>query len=135
VGELKYSPVWAVLWWIIPFANIVMPFLTTRELWKASDPDAGSIDWIGRRTTALLGLWWAGRLLWQILFQIGVAFFKDNARVQDLRVEGWFFLAGNLSFIAWGVLAILLLRSIDGRQEKKRGRVAAWRRSFGTQAA
>jgi hypothetical protein len=134
-GELKYSPGWAVGWWLIPFANIVMPFLTTRELWKASDPEAGSIDWISRRATPLLGLWWGGRLLSQALFQTGAAFFSTVPSVQDLRVEGWLFIVGNLCFIAWGVLAILLLRSIDDRQTKKRDRVAAWRRSFAAQTA
>jgi heme/copper-type cytochrome/quinol oxidase subunit 2 len=132
-SELKYSPGWAVGWWFIPFANIVVPFLTMRELWRASDPEAGSIDWLGHRTAALLGMWWAGRLITQILFQIGLAFDSNLRSIGDLRVEAWFFIAGNLSLIVWGVLAILLVRSIDDRQAKKRERMVAWTRGFATQ--
>jgi hypothetical protein len=135
VGELKYSPGWAVGWWLIPFANIVMPFLTVRELWKASDPETGSIDWVARRTTALVGLWWAGRLITQVLFQIGIALDDNLDSVGDLRVEAWFFIAGNLSLIVLGTLAILLVRSIDDRQAKKRERMVAWTRSFAAQTA
>jgi hypothetical protein len=135
VGELKYTPGWAVGWWLIPFANIVMPFLTMRELWKASDPEAGSIDWLGRPTTALLGLWWAGRLITQILIQIGFAFDKSLRSIGDLRTEAWFFIAGNILLIVTGVLAILLVRSIDDRQAKKQERMVAWTRSFAAQTA
>jgi hypothetical protein len=135
VGELKYTPGWAVAWWLIPFANVVMPFLTMRELWKASDPEAGSIDWVARRTTALLGFWWAGRLVTHLFIQIGFAFDENLRSIGDLRVEAWFFIAGNLSLIVTGVLAILLVRSIDDRQAKKRERMVAWTRSFAAQTA
>jgi heme/copper-type cytochrome/quinol oxidase subunit 2 len=130
VGELKYSPGWAVGWWFIPFANVVMPFLTMRELWKANDPEAGSIDWVARRATPILGLWWAGRLVTQILFQIGIAFDNNLRSIADLKAESWLFIAGNISLIVWGVLAILLVRSIDSRQEQKHKRMVAWTRSF-----
>jgi hypothetical protein len=129
-GGLKYSPGWAVGWWFVPFANIVLPFLTMRELWKASEPEAGSIDWIARRTTPILGLWWAGRLVTQILLQIGIAFDNNLRSIGDLRAEGWFFVAGDVVLVIWGVLAILLVRSIDGRQAKKRERVVEWTRGF-----
>ncbi len=39
VRELEYTPGWAVGWWLIPFANLVKPFQTVRELWKASGGD------------------------------------------------------------------------------------------------
>ena len=35
-GGLRFTPGWAVGWWFIPFANLVKPFQTVRELWEAS---------------------------------------------------------------------------------------------------
>src|SRR6185295_7113854 len=35
-GKLQFTPGWAVGWWFVPFANLVKPFQTVRELWKAS---------------------------------------------------------------------------------------------------
>src|SRR5262249_54962573 len=68
-ANLRYSPGWAVGWWFIPFAWFVVPFLTVRELWKASDPEGGSVGWQMAKTTPLLGIWWAGWLLGRWLLQ------------------------------------------------------------------
>jgi len=135
VAGLKYTPGWAVGWWFIPFANVVLPFLTVRELWKASDPESGSTEWLAQRTIPLLGFWWAGWLLTQVLFQIGRGIDRDLKTIGDLRGEAWFFIAGNLSLIVTGVLAILVVRSIDARQAKKQERMVAWTRSFAAQTA
>jgi hypothetical protein len=132
---VKYTPGWAVGWWFIPFANVVLPFLTVRELWRASDPESGSTEWLARRTTPLLGLWWAGWLVMQVLFQIGRGIDRDLNSIGDLRGEAWFFIAGNLSLVVTGVLAILVVRSIDTRQMRKRERMVAWTRSFAAQTA
>ena len=129
-GQLRYTPGWAVAWWLIPFANIVMPYLTMRELYKASDPDAGAVDWAARGGAGLVAVWWAARLVTQALFQVGNAF-VDQSGLSSTRVEAWFFVFGNLAFIGLGLLAILVVRAIDGRQTKKHERMAAWTRSFG----
>src|SRR5439155_1843984 len=57
VSGLAYTPGWAVGWWFIPFANLVLPYLVMVELWRASDP-TGSPAWARQRITALLPLWW-----------------------------------------------------------------------------
>jgi len=128
-AQLKYTPGWAVAWWFIPIANIVMPYLTMRELYKASDPAAGSVDWATRGGAGLLGMWWAARLITQVLFQIGTAI--DIRSVPALRAEAWFFLLANMSFAGLSVLAILVVRAVDSRQSQKRERMSAWMRSFG----
>jgi len=132
-AQLKYTPGWAVAWWLIPVANIVMPFLTVRELYKASDPEAGSVDWAARGGTGIVGVWWAARLVTQALFNVGTAF-ADQTGVSSMRVEAWLFVFGNLAFVGLGLLAILVVRAIDGRQTRKAERIAAWTRSFGQTA-
>ena len=53
-GGLRFTPGWAVGWWFIPFANLVKPFQTVRELWKASH----GARWREIPTWPLLGSWW-----------------------------------------------------------------------------
>jgi len=128
--QLRYSPGWAVAWWFIPVANIVMPYLTMRELYKASDPQAGSVDWAMRGGGGVLAVWWTARLVTQALFQVGVVF-GDRSDFSAMRMEASFFVAGNLVFVVLGVLAILVIRAVDTRQTQRHERMAAWTRSFG----
>jgi hypothetical protein len=128
-ANLAYSPGWAVGWWFIPFANIVMPFLTVRELWKASKPDAGAVDWKARGGAAIVGVWWTGRLATQALFQIGTAL-PPEVDVVTNTTSSALFLAGDVVMIAWAVVAILLVRGVDARQEAKSRRLASWAHGF-----
>jgi hypothetical protein len=54
--QLQFTPGWAVGWWFIPFANLVKPFQTVRELWKASHGDDAAQR---LPTAAMIGWWWA----------------------------------------------------------------------------
>ena len=51
--DLKIRPGWAVGWWFIPFASLVMPCVAMLELDRRSTPDGRP-----RRAGALLGWWW-----------------------------------------------------------------------------
>ncbi len=55
---LSTSPGWAVGWWFVPFANLVLPFLSVRELDRRSTGDGRD-----RGSGAALGWWWAAYLL------------------------------------------------------------------------
>lgn len=129
-ANLSYSPGWAVGWWFIPFANIVMPYLTVRELWKASNPEASAIDWKARGGAAIVGLWWAGRLVTQALFQIGPAFAPDGPDISTNTTSAALMVAAHLVLAMWAVVAILLVRGVDARQEAKYRRQASWAQGF-----
>lgn len=132
-GDLKFTPGWAVGWWFIPFANVVQPFRAMRELWKASDPDAGAVDWKGRPSTPLLPAWWTGWLLRLFVFPF-LAFGAasgENPPIADLISRDRYLLAGDAVTVVTAVLALLLVRSITARLEAKQQRVTAWRGSFG----
>jgi len=130
-ADLKYSPGWAVGWWFIPFAWFVVPFLTVRELWKASDPEGGSVGWQMAKTTPLLGIWWAGWLVGRWLLQgIGTSILQNAstglASVPS-RITGiQFQIAGQFVEIITAVLAIILVRHIEQRQQAKRARLQSW---------
>jgi hypothetical protein len=56
VPDLRYSPGWAVGWWFVPFASLVMPCLTMRELWRNAGRREGDISPLRSAWTVLA--WW-----------------------------------------------------------------------------
>jgi len=56
---LQYTPAWAVGWFFIPFANLVMPYLVAAEIWRESDPEQKHLDAQGGKATSPLVIsWW-----------------------------------------------------------------------------
>jgi hypothetical protein len=123
--DLRFTPGWAVAWWVIPFANIVMPYRTTSELWKASSPTAGAVDWKTEPRTALLPLWWAAWLGRLVLFGIGAGVGR-NGDVSSLVSRSTWYVAADIVLALAGVLAIAVVRSVQARQREKRQRLQAW---------
>src|SRR5206468_4980211 len=66
-------------WYFIPIASLWKPFQALREIWKASvDP----VHWQSIPTNPLLGWWWAGFLVSNILDQ---ASFRMSTAAHGLR--------------------------------------------------
>jgi len=120
---LRYSPGWAVWWWFVPGAFIVMPYLTMRELWMASDPEAGSADWKLSRTTPILLVWWLSFLAWTIGWFVVAGIGGNDIQTPAVAVtQGWFAIAdGAIGALAAG-LGVLLIRRIGLRLGAKHGR-------------
>lgn len=61
VKYLNYSPGWYVGWFFIPLVQIVMPFVTTIELWKANasinNPDEHA-SWSSNKLSPLVIFWY-----------------------------------------------------------------------------
>ena len=125
VGSLRFTPGWAVGWWFIPLANIVMPYRAMRELWQASEPGAGAVDWKMVRPSPLLGVWWAAWLLGRYVLPT-VAFGFSNETIDGLIARSWLFIGTEVAIIAAAILAILVLRGIEVRQEAKFERTSSW---------
>jgi hypothetical protein len=126
-ADLRYSPGWAVGWWFIPVANTVMPFRTTRELWQASEPGAGSLDWRLARTPPEMWLWWFAFLAGVIVLPTIVANIggQHPSLSQAIRRED-FLIARDGVMILAAILAIRLVRGINARQSEKHRRVTTW---------
>jgi hypothetical protein len=124
--NLRHRPGWAVGWWFIPVANAAMPYLTMRELHKASDPGAGAIDWKAKRTSPLLWLWWGGWLSGIVLNSIAAVYAAGpSPSLEGLITSEQFTIAGALVNVATAILAVLLVRTIDRRQRTKMANLAA----------
>jgi hypothetical protein len=113
--ELEYTPGWSVGWWLIPFANLVKPFQTMRELWKAS---GGDDSWWRNPTWSLIGWWWAVWIAGTVLDRVAaISLNRGEATVDGLISGSRLFLASEVVTIVAGILAILIVRSVIGRQE------------------
>jgi hypothetical protein len=66
--DKQFTPGWAVGWFFVPFANLVMPFRAMRELWNLSHLQADSID----SPPSILTQWWGLWLVGNIGSNIGV---------------------------------------------------------------
>ena len=56
---LTFTPAWAVVWWFIPIANVIAPFMVMLELHNASRKPEG---WSHKPWPLLAVLWWGATL-------------------------------------------------------------------------
>jgi type IV secretory pathway VirB3-like protein len=117
---LQYSPGWAVGWWFIPFANLVMPFKVVREVWAESSPDISEepsfLSESLHRAPVYVGFWWGLWLAMNFVANITSRLFDST---EPDNVIGYFFIAESTVSIAAVGLAIYLVRDITQRQEKR----------------
>src|SRR5262245_17946495 len=60
VRKPEYARYWAVLGFLVPAVNFVIPYQVISEVWRASDPAVlDRFEWKRVQTPRLLMLWWA----------------------------------------------------------------------------
>jgi hypothetical protein len=112
---LDHKPWGAVGWWIVPIANLWMPFKTMRELWKASEPTEDPSAWAGVLTWPVLGWWWALWILGNLL-QSASGFASESEDLDAIRASDITALAGLACSVFAACLAIDVIRQITRRQ-------------------
>jgi hypothetical protein len=102
VQALRYSPPAAVLGWLVPLANLILPLLAVRELWQASylDPPAGK--WRNAPASGV-SVWWGVSLAWVLLYAIALLLLV-NPKGQEVLLALYLMLASD----ALAVLALSL---------------------------
>jgi hypothetical protein len=114
--DMMGSPGLGVAWFFIPLANLFMPYMTVRDVWRAS---ARPRDWQGESAAATILLWWiawlAAGIMGIIVFQMELANgFKPTSEAGQLS------LIADLSFVAAALLLVAIIRGVQERQS------AAW---------
>lgn len=110
---LDYSPRWAVGWWFVPFANLVKPFQTVRELWKASGRDAR--PWRAIPTPPLIGWWWATWILSGVIDAFSGTR-NETTPLSTIRAGDVASLIASVIAIACAFLAVTIVRQVRRRQ-------------------
>ncbi|MBX9686874.1 MAG: DUF4328 domain-containing protein [Candidatus Obscuribacterales bacterium] len=108
------SKEWYVTWgFLIPFANLILPFLLLNEVWKGSDPDkAISEDWQQEKNCGLINVWWALVLL-TAFANMSLALFAGLASMPEAVI-----VAVILQIVS-SVLAIAAISKLSLRQDKR----------------
>jgi len=108
-SSLSFSPGWAVGWWFVPLANLVLPNLVMSDLWRTSGRD-------GSTSPAYLGAWWGcwigGFLLGDLAGQVSAS--ATTAAVAELAdvVD----IVSNLLILVAALLAMRLVGDLTRRQ-------------------
>jgi Domain of unknown function (DUF4328) len=127
---MTYSPAWSVGWFFVPLANLVMPYVVFRELWKASTPGAGP-RWRQAPVSVVLGLWYAVCLARAVIQYSPWPVVTGHWRLAQIRTFGrlwldglwefsWGLLIGQVVEIAASVLTVVVVVSITDLQERRR---------------
>jgi hypothetical protein len=109
--NLRWSPAWAAGGWFIPVANLVIPYLVARELWRATNPPEPRI---------LLEGWWAAWVLGLLLFVFNFVISQFNliaALVLDVPYRALVMVAG--------LLFIAIVRAVTSRQRARHAELVA----------
>jgi hypothetical protein len=111
-GRSAFTPGWAVAWWFIPLANLVVPYLAIRDLWRSSHTPPGTVS--ARKTWWVLPWWWATWVGWLALAVIGGA--TDTRTAHGIVIQD----AINASAFAGAALsaglAIVIVRAVSRLQ-------------------
>src|SRR4029077_97976 len=119
--DARWSPAGAVGRCFIPFLNLAHPMSGTLEAWRASDPARRWADLAVRkhmRPPGLIVAWWSlwliGSILGRISFQLG----RSND-LGAIAASTAVVLISSVVLIAAAVLAVLTIRDVTRRQDRK----------------
>jgi len=120
--NLKYSPGWAVGWFFVPIFLLWKPYQVIMEIWKASDPTTDINDstaWQKSPASSLVSSWWflllASTVIGNIVSRLAL---RAETLIEILTASWWGFVIDAID-IPVVILTMLIVRSIDIRQEKR----------------
>lgn len=121
-SNLKYSPRWAVGGFFVPILSFWRPYQVTTEIWKASDPTTDINDgtaWQSSAASSIIASWW---FLFVVSAFLGNILFRMSLQAEtpsEILTASWVGLITDAVDILAAILAILVVRNIDLRQEQK----------------
>jgi len=119
--RLRFSRNWTVLGFLIPFANIVLPYRVIREVWQASDPSTTApFDWRVVRPGPLLSIWWA-LFVCYIWFELAAMIMTLSGSYSYERLQltyGMALVADVAAALAAGLCYFVVVRISDAQERK-----------------
>lgn len=120
--RIEYTPGWAVGSFFIPFANLFMPYRAVSEAWNKSNPlvrTEEGLTFAPRSTSGLLTAWWVSWIAFGIVGRVASKL-ESSAKAPETFIHvTWVMIVADALAILSGVLAILVVRGLDRRQEER----------------
>ena len=123
-AERKHSTRSAVVYWFVPFLNLVRPKQMADEMWRGSEP---SLDGPVTKAKAV-DVWWGLWIVTGVLSFVATRHDNAVASLDDLKVADEIWIAVNALTIVAAFLAMRVVAKITQRQEQRArelGRAAA----------
>lgn len=124
ISHPRYTTGWAVGWWFVPFANLVVPKKIANDIYRGSDPDMPYRDpgFLQRPVAPLIHVWWAVWILSNILDRFAFSGDLDGQSAREYASQAKLSLAANgFEALAAG-FAIAVVVAITRRNEERRAR-------------
>lgn len=121
-SRLEFTPGWTVGWFFVPFANLVMPYRTVRELWLASRWPSG---WRARAVVLPVLLWWLAYVLSGILGRIKHVMLAHARGAADVLAVSRVEITGMVLFLVAALAFVNIVGDIEAAQDAARERQAA----------
>ncbi|MCA9640194.1 MAG: DUF4328 domain-containing protein [Myxococcales bacterium] len=106
--ELRHSAGATIFWFLVPLANLFMPYQVMKELWSASSKQHSSGNYLPR--------WWLTYLVYRVAGGFSSAFLRDSSDSAEWRDLAMLDLAMGIPAVISAALAFLLLYDIHRRQ-------------------
>lgn len=115
VTDMEHSPGWAVGSYFVPILSLFRPYQAMKEIWQVShDP----VNWRQVPASWVMACWWTLWLLAGLLGQISFRIANSADTIEGLKVSTIVSIISNAEGIALALVAIKLVRTIAGNQEK-----------------
>jgi hypothetical protein len=124
--DSRWSPAGAVGRCFIPFLNLVHPMRSVQDAWRGADPSSLRLDVAARkglRSPPLIAGWWASWLIGNWIASVGSRFVGGSDSIAADFIE----MVGFAVIIGAAVLAILVVRDVTARQDRKQELIASGR--------
>ncbi|MGE0323116.1 MAG: DUF4328 domain-containing protein [Polyangiaceae bacterium] len=106
--ELRHSAGATIFWFIVPLANLFMPYQVMKELWSGSGRHHASGNY--------LPMWWMTYLVYRVAGGVSSAFSRQNSDSAEWKDLAMLDLAIGIPGVISAALAFFLLYDIHRRQ-------------------
>jgi hypothetical protein len=118
VGDLRFTPGWAVGYWFVPVLNLFRPKQIVDDLWRASaGPATGGEPWRSRSSSGLVTLWWLAFVSSGIVVRL--ASFGGSSTLAHVKRENALLFLGHVLYVVAGAAAFRLVGTVTARQESR----------------
>lgn len=118
--DIRFTPGWSVGNFLVPILNVIRPPQVVSEIWKASDPsDKSGMEWKTAPNLPMINWWWIAFIGSGFLGRWAGRIDFATATLQQFVNSSRLVALSDLVRVAAGILAILIIRDINHRQEEK----------------
>ena len=113
----RISPGWGIAGWLIPFANLVIPYIVFQDLWRSSDEHSEpGTQWRSLPGAPLVTAWWTAYIVGTVASPLAIVLvLATNRTAAD---TDWLTDAGSIVLAIACGLGIVVLREISSRQHR-----------------